>query len=108
MVCLTFLTSEHIGKGTQSISKVGYHRVNFLTPSDWKIKRMMVDRGYLWFSIGSKPRGRPGILHIPKVIYFVEVKGSICEQKNLHINLTKDQTQKPLKGSQYLPKKYLL
>jgi hypothetical protein len=38
--------------------------------------RMMVDRGYLRFSIGSKPRGRPGILHILKVISFVEVKGS--------------------------------
>jgi hypothetical protein len=61
--------------------------------------RMIVDSGYLRFSIGSKPRGRPGILHIPKVVSFLEVKGSICEQKILHIKLIWDQTQTPLKES---------
>jgi hypothetical protein len=32
--------------------------------------------------------GGPGILDVPKALSLVEVKVSICEQKNPHIQLT--------------------
>ena len=31
--------------------------------------------------------------YIPTILSYVEVKVSICEQKNLHVSLTGDQTQ---------------
>jgi hypothetical protein len=85
MVCLEFLASNRLGKSKESISgKQGVHRVNYLTPHDWVIMRMMVDGGYLRF-IASKPSVGPDILHVSKVVSLVKVKGSICEQRNLQI-----------------------
>jgi hypothetical protein len=37
------------------------------------------------------------MLHIPKVLYLVEVQASVSEQRNSHTDLTGDQTQGPLK-----------
>jgi len=34
------------------------------------------------------------MLHIPKVFALIEEKVSVCEQKNLHLVLTTDQTYK--------------
>jgi hypothetical protein len=38
-------------------------------------------------------------LHIPKVLSLVQVNVSFCEQKNLHTDLTEEQTQNPSPGS---------
>jgi hypothetical protein len=45
----------------------------------------------------GKQYSEEGILHIPKVS--VEKMASICKQKNLHTDLTGDQTQNPLTES---------
>jgi hypothetical protein len=41
----------------------------------------------------SEPDGREAIFTSFSVLYLVEVKSSICEQNNLHTDLTGDQTQ---------------
>jgi hypothetical protein len=37
-----------------------------------------------------------GVLHFPKVLSLEDVKVTVCQQKNLHIDLTKDRSQNPL------------
>jgi hypothetical protein len=73
--------------------------VDSVTLNDRGIMNMMAGRGDLQFNMGSEPWWRPGVLHFTKVFPLTEVLASVCKQKNLHIDLTKDRTQNPLKRS---------
>jgi len=51
----------------------------------------------LWTT--GKLREDAGILYIFKVLSLVEVKILVCEHKNMHTDITGDETHTPLHGS---------
>jgi hypothetical protein len=55
----------------------------------------MFGRGNLQFNVVSVPWGEGNILHVPKLLYLVEMNISASEQKILHIYPSRDQTQSP-------------
>jgi hypothetical protein len=62
---------------------------------------MMIGRWDLQFNLGSMSWGRDRIHHIPKV------KVSLCEQKNLHTVLSRNQTQNSHDPRQHGPQWYM-
>jgi hypothetical protein len=56
--------------------------------------RVIVERGDLQLAVDSEPLGEgvcAGIHFIFKILFLVEVKVSICEQKSAHTDLTRIQ-----------------
>lgn len=72
-------------------------RAGCVTPIDRVMK--MVSREGSQFNVDRKPQWEPGILHSTKIVFFTEVKTSVCEQKSLCTHLTLDWTQNSLNES---------
>jgi hypothetical protein len=61
--------------------------------------KMMVSWEDLQFDMESEPWWGSGIFHFPIILSLAELKASVCEQKDLHIDLTKDWVKNPLNKS---------
>jgi hypothetical protein len=95
-----------LGKCRIHFKDKGTHWANSIITYDRVIIKMIVGRRDLQFNVGSEPWWGPGILHFSKVLSLTVVKTSVCVQKNIHRDLTRNGTKTPQMRDQCLDPKH--